>query len=128
MRDQTMFLALMAGAYLLATGIGFFLSTRFYEKMVAGNANTDPVTLNLSGAVHFLVGAGVLITHFHWDGVTEILVTLIGLAAAGKGAALIIVPELTLTSPKTSANMLRVSGTAFVVIGAYLLFAAITGQ
>ena len=123
MRDMTQFIALMAGGYLFTTGLGLLLSTKFYEKMVAGNENTDPVTVSLSGAVHFLVGLSVVLTHFHWDGITEALVTLIGFTAVLKGSSLIIAPKLTLKSPKTSPNALRISGVGFVLFGAYLGYA-----
>lgn len=125
MRDMTQFIALMAGAYLSATGLGFLVSTRFYTRMVAGSATTDPVTLNLSGAAHFLVGLSVLLTHFHWDGLTEAVVTLLGLAALIKGLLLIVVPEVTLKSPKASPTSMRVSGVGFVIVGAYLGISAL---
>ena len=120
MRDMTQLIAAMAGGYLFVTGLGFVLSTRWYARMVAGNAAADPILLNLSGAVHFLVGLLVVLRHFHWDGLTEALVTLVGLAAVLKGLSLIVVPERTLKSPQTSERALRFSGVAFVLIGAYL--------
>lgn len=120
MRDMTQFIASLAGSYLFVTGLGFLISTRFYARMVAGNASADPILLNLSGAVHFLVGLLVVLRHFHWDGLTEALVTLVGLAAVLKGLSLIVVPERALKAPQTSARMLRFSGIAFVLIGAYL--------
>ena len=113
----------MAGSYLFITGLGFLFSTNFYEKMVAGNIGTDRVTLNLSGTVHFLVGLSVVLTHFHWDGPTEIIVTLVGFAALLKGLSLIVVPEMTLKSPKTSRNVLRISAGAFILLGAFLAYA-----
>jgi len=123
MREITQFIATMAGCYLFITGLGFMFSTNFYEKMVAGNAHADPVTLNLSGAVHFLIGLSVVITHFHWDGPIEIIVTLVGFAALLKGTALIVVPEMMLKSPKTSRTSLRISAGGFVLLGAFLGYA-----
>jgi len=125
MRELTQFLALMSGSYLFITGLGFMFSTAFYEKMVAGNANTDPVALNLSGAIHFLIGMSVVLRHFHWDGPTEIIVTLVGFAAMLKGVSLIVVPEQTLKSPKTSGKVLRISGAGFLLVGSYLGYAGI---
>ena len=75
--------------------------------MVRNNANTDPVTLNLSGAVHLLVGLSIVIQHFRWGSFLEGVVTLIGISAVLKGAALITIPELTLKSPKTNKRSLR---------------------
>ncbi len=117
---MTQLIAMMAGPYLAVTGLGFLLSTGFYVKMVAGSRETDRVTVNLSGAVHFLVGLLVLVQHFRWDGPAEIAVTLVGAAAALKGTALIAVPEMTLRSPMTSPAALRVSGAVFLALGGYL--------
>ncbi len=120
MEETTIFFCKMAAAYFLVTGLGFLVSTEFYEKMVRGNASTDPVTLNLSGAVHFLVGLAIVIQHIRWGNLPEIIITLIGFAAMLKGAALIAVPKLTLLLPKTEKTALRISGVAFTAVGAYL--------
>ncbi len=120
MEETTMFFGKMAGPYFLLTGLGFLLSTEFYEKMVRGNASTDPVTLNLSGAVHFLVGLGIVVQHFRFGSLPETLVTLIGFAVMLKGSMLIAVPELTLQLPKTGKAALRISGVAFTAAGIYL--------
>ena len=119
---MTQLIAMIAGPYLLVTGAGFLLSTRFYEAMVTRSANTDPVVINLSGAVHFLAGLLVLVLHFRWNGPAELIVTLIGVAALLKGTALIAVPELALRSPATSRRTLRISGLAFISVGAYLTY------
>ena len=120
MNETTLFFAKLASAYFLITGLGFLISTDFYEKMVEKNVNTDPVTLNLSGAVHFLVGFSILIQHFLWGSIAEVIVTLIGFGAMLKGAALIMIPELTLKSPKTDKKALRFSSVGFIIIGIYL--------
>ncbi len=125
MDETTSFFAKMASAYFMVTGLGLLLSTGFYEKMVRGNASTDSVTVNLSGAVHFLVGVSVLIQHFRWASLPEAVVTLIGLAAMLKGAALIAIPELTLRSPKTGRVALRCSGAGFIAVGAYLGYVSV---
>ena len=120
--DMTEFIAMLAGPYLLVTGIGFLVSPAFYEKAVAGGEDADRVALNLSGAVHFLVGLLILVQHFRWGGPAEAVVTLVGVGALLKGAALIVVPELTLKSPKASRAGLRVSAAAFLLVGGYLAY------
>ncbi len=118
---MTQLIAMIAGPYLAVTGVGFLLSTRFYELMASQTEGTDRVVVNLSGAVHFLAGLVVLVLHFRWGGLAESMVTLIGVAALLKGAALIMVPELTLRSPGTSRTTLRLSALAFISVGAYLV-------
>lgn len=117
---MTELIARIAGPYLLLTGIGFFISNRFYARMVSENGTAHPVTLNLSGAAHFIVGMVILTQHFRFGHLPEIVVSLTGAAAVLKGASLIAVPELTLKSPKTSAQTLYASGAGFVLVGAYL--------
>ena len=127
MTDMTQFIAMVAGPYLIVTGLGFLVSTRYYETMVTGGNPTDPVVINLSGAVHFLVGLIILIKHFRWDGVPEVVVTLIGLAALCKGVALIAVPELTLKSSATTRTKMRASGAGFLLVGSYLGYVGWSG-
>ena len=120
MEETTVFIGKMAAPYLFVTGLGFLLSTEFYEKMVRGSPSTDPVTLNLSGAAHFLVGLAIVTQHSRFGSPPEILVTLIGFAAMLKGSMLIAVPELTLQFPKTGKTALRMSGVAFSAVGVCL--------
>jgi hypothetical protein len=85
-----------------------------------GNAQADPILLNLSGAVHFIVGMIVLNNHFRWSGLAETVVSMIGVAAVVKGAALIAVPETTLLTPKTTGRVLTASTVGFILAGVYL--------
>ncbi|MDD9721050.1 hypothetical protein PVW51_10110 [Sulfitobacter sp. PR48] len=119
---MTELIARIAGPYLLLTGLGFAVSRNFYQRMVMGNAQADPILLNLSGAVHFIVGLIVLNNHFRWSGLAEIVVSIIGIAAAAKGAALIAVPEMTLQTPKTTGRVLTASTVGFILAGVYLCY------
>lgn len=120
MNETTLFFAKLASAYYLVTGLGFLLSTDFYAKMVSENKQTDPVAINLSGAIHFLVGLSILLQHFRWGSFPEAVVTLIGLITALKGVSLIIAPVWMLQSPKTNQKALKLSGIGFIAIGTYL--------
>ena len=115
-------IARIAAPYLLVTALGFVVSRQFYERMVLGNANADPVLVNLSGAVHFITGALVLVNHWRWDSVGAAAVTLLGLATVAKGASLIAVPEVTLKSPKTVGATLTASAVGFALWGAVLVW------
>ena len=120
MDETSIFFAKLASAYFVVTGLGFLLSTDFYEKMVSTSTSTDPVTVNLSGAVHFLVGMSILLQHFRWGSLLEVIITLIGFAATLKGVGLIAIPEFMLQSTKTGKIALRFSGVVFLTIGTYL--------
>jgi len=120
---MTEVIARIAGPYLLITALGFLASRGFYERMVLGNAQADPVLINLSGAVHFVIGGVILANHWAWGGLTEGAVTLLGVAAVAKGAMLIAVPELTLKSPKTVGRSLSASAAGFALWGGLLVWA-----
>lgn len=117
---MTELIAMVAGPYLVATGLGFLVSNQFYARMVAENDTAHPVLLNLSGAAHFIVGMVIVVQHLRFGSVAEWVVSLLGIAAVLKGLSLIVVPELTLRSPKTSAATLRLSAVAYLLVGAYL--------
>lgn len=115
-------IARIAGPYLLVTALGFLLSRRFYERMVMGTATSDPMLINVSGAVHFVIGAAILVNHWVWSSIAEGAVTLVGLASVAKGISLIVVPELTLKSPKTVGVTLIASAAGFAVWGGFLVW------
>ena len=119
---MTELIARIAGPYLLLTAIGFAVSRGFYTRMILGNEKADPVLLNLSGAAHFITGMLVLVNHFRFGSIAEGAVTLLGFAAAAKGAALIAVPETTLRSPKTVGTALTGSTIGFGLAGLYFSF------
>lgn len=119
---MTQTFAQIASFYLIATGLGFVVSRDFYERMVMGNGNADPILLNLSGAAHFVLGMIVLTNHFRFGSPGEIGVTLLGFALVAKGAALIIVPEKTLESPKTVGPVLTGSAIGFLAAGLFFLY------
>lgn len=115
---MTTLIAQIAGPYLLITGIGFLISPNFYMKMVQDQAKASSVTLNLSGAVHFIVGMIILTNHFQWGNVLEIAVTLLGISAALKGGSLILIPEI-LASKTDSMSKLKlyISAAVFIALG-----------
>ena len=117
---DTIFLGKMIAPYLLVSGLGFLFSVNFYEKLLLDSDKSDPLTVNLSGMVHFLIGLAILLTHFLWGNVLEILVTLVGFGFLIKGLILIVLPNLTLKSTRVSVKLLRISGIGFIAAGLYL--------
>lgn len=121
---MTELIASIAGPYLFVTGLGFLISRHFYKQMIAAQSTADPILINLSGATHFVVGATVLANHFRWSSLPEVVVSLVGLAAAMKGVTLIVVPERSQDSPKMKAAGLLATSAGFLAVGAYLLYVA----
>lgn len=119
MLDITRHIAMIAGPYLIVSALGFLASTEFYRQMTAAGEATDKVTVNLSGACHFIVGMIILTRHFLWGSAAEITVTLLGAAATLKGAVLIALPQLTLKSARDSKASLYGSAAFFLIAGAW---------
>ena len=119
---MTELIAQIAGPYWIVTGLGFLLSRGYYERMILGNASSDPVLINLSGVAHFVLGMAVLVAHFRWDTFAEIGVTLLGVALVAKGGALIALPEQTLQAPKNVGRALTMSAIGFLCVGFFFCY------
>ena len=116
---MTELIAKIAGPYWMVTGLGFLLSRAYYERMILGNINADPVLINLSGAVHFVLGVILLVNHFLWGSLSEIAVSLLGVVLVAKGSCLIAIPEMTLRLPKNTDLALLLSAIGFLCVGLF---------
>ncbi len=119
---MTQTIAMIAGPYLLVTGLGFLLSTDFYQRMIIDSVNADRMLINLSGAVHFVVGLVILAQHFQWSTAPEIIVSMVGVGATAKGTALIVIPKFALKTPQSPGTGLKFSAAGFLTVGGYLAY------
>ena len=117
--DQALTIARIAGPYLVVSGLGFLISHRYYVRMIAESGNAHPVLINLSGAVHFVIGMAILTRHFNWSGFVEISITMLGVAAVSKGFVLIVFPAMTLGSSGSAGSGLNLSAIGFLLAGAW---------
>ena len=117
---DTLFLGKIIAPYLLVSGLGFLFSFNFYKNLLINSDKSDPMTVNLSGMVHFLIGLAIVLKHFLWGNVLEIIVTLLGFGFIIKGLTLIVFPNSTLKSNEASVKFLRISGIGFLVAGLYI--------
>ena len=119
---MTELIASIAGPYLFVTGLGFFISSSFYQRMIAAQSDVNPILLNLSGAVHFVVGMTVLANHFKVSSAAGAIVTLVGAAAVLKGVSLIVFPDYMTKSQQMGKRGVLATGAAFAATGAYLSY------
>ena len=122
MNDTSIVFGRILAPYLIASGLGLLISKKFYQNQLVNSDKSDPLTVNLSGMIHFFVGITVLNFHFLWNSLLAIIITLLGFSFVLKGASLIILPELTLKSGKGSAKYLPFSGAGFILLGVVLGF------
>lgn len=115
--ETTILIGKIAASYLLASGIGFIFSRGFYEQMMSRPDQADPLTVNLSGMVHFLLGMMVLVNHLYFGNFFQMVITALGVGLVVKGFLLIAFPRSTM---KTNDTYLPVSGIFFILGGLYL--------
>lgn len=121
--QTTIRIARVVSLYLLVTGFGFLVSADFFREMIS-KTGSDPVLINLSGMVHFFIGATILVLHFRWRRPLELAVSIVGILFSLKGAFLIALPELTLRSGDNPAQDPRAMGIGFLLFGGLLAWAA----
>ena len=117
--NLTLLIARILSTYLLITGLGFLISGEYYSAMIA-HTGSDPVLINLSGMVHFFIGMTILVIHFRWRGVLQIVVTILGAMFFLKGAFLIALPELALQTGNNPAQKTWLMAVLFVSAGTVL--------
>ncbi len=118
--EITILIGKIVSPYFLISGLGFLISSNFYEGLLKNSNKSDPMTVNLSGMVHFFLGMIILVNHFLWGNMFQIAITLVGIAFIGKGFTLIVLPKSTLKSTNTSIKVLRLSGIGFILVSFYL--------
>ena len=124
MSETTFFVARMMAAYLFITALGFFFSRSFYLRMLNETQSSHPITIHLSGSVHFSVGMAIVLNHFMWGHLLEIVVTLIGFAFLTKGVLLVVVPEVAMKANGITSGRLPIAAAGFLLLSLYLAYAS----
>ena len=114
MENITIFLGKIIGPYWLVFGIGFLISTKFYEKQLLNSEKTDSLAVTIQGIIHFYIGIGILSNHFLWNNILAIIITILGFGYLGKGISLIVIPRLSLKSGTASFKLICVAGISFI--------------
>ncbi|WP_077401457.1 hypothetical protein [Cellulophaga omnivescoria] len=114
--EMTSKIGKILSVYLVITGIGFSVSSEFFSQMIS-HKGTDPVLINLSGMVHFFIGVAILVNHFLWKNMLQILVSVLGCMFLLKGIFLIALPELTLQSADNKVQIPWLMSTGFILVG-----------
>jgi len=124
---RTKRIARILSAYLIVTGLGFALSGDYFSRMVV-HVGSDPVLINLSGMVHFLIGITILVHHFLWKRPLQIIVSLFGSLFLIKGFLLIAFPEITLQMADNPAQRPWIMAVGFLSVGFALGYFAYFGK
>ena len=121
-------LALFAGLYLFAAGLGLLLDPKGYAAML-DEFRANGALAYLAAIAAFILGAFIVTVHNVWTGPTAILVSLIGWAALVEGVLLLVMRRkfLDIFAPlAANARFMSLMGAATAAIGALMLFSALT--
>lgn len=122
MNETTLFLAQIMGPTLALLGLGMLINPRHYQKIYKTIGSED-FGMFLTPMLLISVGMVLVIKHFFWENLAEILVSLMGLGMLVKGAVLAVFPKLYkwyVQSVFAKENMAMIAGLIWAVLGAYL--------
>jgi uncharacterized protein YjeT (DUF2065 family) len=117
----TAFLAAIWGPTLLALGIGFLASPRYYTRLYA---DLDKQPLALLALSLILIPFGIIQTTFHnaWGTLIEGVVSFLGWATLIKGIMIAVFPKLIDRAAKCEVKygVLPIAGIFMIALGVYL--------
>ena len=121
-------LALFVGLYFLAAGGGVLLDRQTYVRML-GEFQANSALTFVTGAFAFAVGAAMVALHNDWSGASAAIVSFVGWAALIKGMAIMLLRGRLLDlygGMRLGRGFSGVAGVVAVLLGAWLVFAALT--
>ncbi len=116
-----MFLAQVWGPVLVAVGLGFFLSGKYYAR-VYRDLEKAPFAVLFFGMFAMAAGIMQLLAHNVWATTPQIVVSLLGWGLLLKGVICVVVPAWADRSADwaLSAKIVPAAGAFALLIGAYL--------
>ena len=121
---MTVWLSALLGAYLLAGGIGILMRGDRWTEMIE-DFERSPGLVMIAGAIAFTVGAAIVSLHNVWSDPAAIIVSAVGWMALAEGLALIAAPDVWLRFARPIMRYSRVWGVIMLLLGAFLLSAAV---
>ncbi len=125
MNETTLFLAQIMGPTLGLLGLGMLLNPRHYGKIFK-TVGSEDFDMFLMPMLMISLGVVLVMKHFLWSNLAEVLVSLIGLGMLIKGAVLALFPKLYKSYVKTvfaKDSMISFAGVVWLALGASLTWA-----
>ena len=119
--DITTLLAQIWGPILVAVGLGFFFSKKYYITIYR-DLEKEPFAVLFFGMLAMAAGIAHILAHNVWGNVSEILVTLLGWGFLIKRIIFVTFPGLADRSGDwvLSAKIVPMAGIGALVLGGYL--------
>ena len=121
---RTRTLARIVGPYLVVLAVALFARRDSLAMLLPSFMQDGPLVL-ATGAFTLMAGLAMIAAHHHWTSLSASVISLIGVAAALKGAALMIAPALgaEMTGMATQAPaVLMVAAALELLIGLWLSY------
>lgn len=123
-RLRTRTLARIVGPYMLVIGVTLLTRQSIFNDMLPSFMGNPGLVLS-TGAFTLIIGLTMITAHHHWSSPAAAAISLVGVAAAFKGAWLMVAPELgaATTEAMVEAPWLLTAAAAFeLALGAWLSF------
>jgi hypothetical protein len=89
---RTRTLARIVGPYLVIVAVTLFVRQSSLPQLLSDFMRQEPLVL-ATGAFTLMAGLTMIVFHHHWTGAAAIVISLIGIAVALKGAWLMVFPS-----------------------------------
>ncbi len=119
--EVTIFLAQVWGPILVAVGLGFFFSTKYYISIYR-DLEKESFAVLFFGMLAMAVGIIQIMAHNVWGNLPQVLVTLLGWSILIKGIICVTFPKLAERSGDwaLSLKVVPAAGGFALLLGAYL--------
>ena len=121
---RTRTLARIVGPYLLIVALALYLRLATLATFFTSFMQDEGLVF-VAGALTLMIGLTVLVAHHHWSSISAGVISLIGILATVKGAALIIAPQFgsQLTADIVETQTIMLGAIAFeAIMGLWLTF------
>jgi hypothetical protein len=121
---RTRTLARIVGSYLTVMAITLAVRREALATLFPAFMQDAPLVL-ATGAFTLMAGLAILAAHHHWTSPSAVVLSLVGVAAALKGAALMIAPSFGASMTAAVARrpaVLLIVGAVMLAVGLWLSF------
>lgn len=124
MNSTTELMLQLIGPAFLLFGAGMFLNQKYYLKAII-DLKENRFLIFFAAFINLVVGPAILIHHWMWGSLAEVVVTLFGISATIKGAHIVLAPKswIKMAEGLVTENMLRYGSVAVIVIGVLVTYA-----
>lgn len=123
MNETTLFLAQILGPVFSIMGLGMIANSEFYFQMYS-SLNERKFEMMIFAMAMIPIGIAMLLKHFLWGNLPEIIVSFLGLVIFIKGLFMGVLPKfiIKLTDNILSKTLLMIGGTIWIIFGVYLIW------